>query len=95
MSEAHWVDFALWTDTEVLTESWAESDQMSFWTPLHQAVFNHAPVDVVRRLIDAGAFRKHIPSHVELDSSDLLGQEWSEFELKSTLVQITCSLAHS
>ena len=59
----------LWADTKLSTEPLADSDQMSFWTPLHQAVFNRAPIEVVRRLIEAGAFRKHLSSSIELDSA--------------------------
>ncbi|EXJ65398.1 hypothetical protein A1O7_01739 [Cladophialophora yegresii CBS 114405] len=36
-----------------------ESDQMSFfWMPLHQAAYTRAPIEVVSRLIEAGASRK-------------------------------------
>lgn len=43
------------------------ANEMSYWTPLHQAVYNHiddhATLELVKKLIKAGAFRKH---HSEL-----------------------------
>ncbi|KAI3320736.1 hypothetical protein HD806DRAFT_506039 [Xylariaceae sp. AK1471] len=44
-----------------------EGNVMSFWTPLHQAVYMSAPVTVVQRLINLGAFRT-------------LRTRWTEFE---------------
>lgn len=32
-------------------------ERQSLWTPLHQAVFNNAPLDILRWLIENGAFR--------------------------------------
>ncbi|KAI0466080.1 hypothetical protein F4859DRAFT_337086 [Xylaria cf. heliscus] len=45
----------------------AESNLMSFWTPLHQAVYMSAPITVVQRLINLGASRS-------------LRTRWTEFE---------------
>ncbi|KHE82483.1 hypothetical protein GE21DRAFT_10016 [Neurospora crassa] len=35
----------------------AQYHHLSMWTPLHQAVYHHAPVHVVERLLEYGAFR--------------------------------------
>ncbi|KAI0873246.1 hypothetical protein GGS24DRAFT_517778 [Hypoxylon argillaceum] len=51
----------------VRMKPYAKGDAMSFWTPLHQAVYMSAPLIVVQRLIDLGAFRT-------------LRTRWTEFE---------------
>ncbi|KAJ4418024.1 hypothetical protein N0V85_001598 [Neurospora sp. IMI 360204] len=35
----------------------AQYHNLSMWTPLHQAVYHHAPVHVVERLLEYGAFK--------------------------------------
>ncbi|KAF2247607.1 hypothetical protein BU26DRAFT_606490 [Trematosphaeria pertusa] len=49
-------------------ERWVEPRGMplSYWTPMHQAVYMSAPVDVVERLIQLGGFRT-------------LRTQWTEF----------------
>ncbi|KAJ2906357.1 uncharacterized protein MKZ38_002073 [Zalerion maritima] len=49
----------------------SHSDQMSFWTPLHQAVYNNASVDVIRRLIEMGASRTLRSRYTEFSQLDM------------------------
>ncbi|MCJ1366037.1 hypothetical protein MMC16_005162 [Acarospora aff. strigata] len=71
---AYWGNWkAIWSILEMGQKEYAESwinatrlkplemaDKMSYWTPLHQAVYNHmnnATIELVELLIKAGAFR--------------------------------------
>jgi hypothetical protein len=47
-------------NTSVTLEPLKGSMEMSFWTPLHQAVYNRAPLEVVQDLIDHGASRESL-----------------------------------
>ena len=49
--------------SHVYIEPLEMADKMSYWTPLHQAVYNHmnnATIELVELLIKAGAFRKDL-----------------------------------
>jgi hypothetical protein len=56
------VIYHLLTDFLRCSEPTSEHERLSFWTPLHQAVYHHAPVEVVQRLLDLGAFSKFGPT---------------------------------
>jgi hypothetical protein len=49
----------------ICIEPLENANEMSYWTPLHQAVYNHVDVDttlkLIGELIKAGAFSKHHP----------------------------------
>ncbi|KAI0859947.1 hypothetical protein F4860DRAFT_237810 [Xylaria cubensis] len=64
----------------------AESNVMSFWTPLHQAVYMSAPVTVVQRLINLGAFRTLRTRWTEFDHLDVTPLELA-YDLEETDLQ--------
>ncbi|KAI0454234.1 hypothetical protein F5B21DRAFT_245680 [Xylaria acuta] len=73
----------------------AESNVMSFWTPLHQAVYMSAPVTVVQRLINLGAFRTLRTRWTEFERLDLTPLELA-YDLEETdLQEALCPVIHN
>jgi hypothetical protein len=52
-----------------------EADRISFWTPLHQAAYLGAPVNIIKHLINHGALRSLRTRHSDLSHQDLTAGE--------------------
>ncbi|KAI1750409.1 hypothetical protein F4782DRAFT_250534 [Xylaria castorea] len=73
----------------------AKSNAMSFWTPLHQAVYMSAPVTVVQRLINLGAFRTLRTRWTEFEHLDMTALELT-YDLEETdLQRALCPVIHN
>ncbi|KAJ2989685.1 hypothetical protein NUW58_g3340 [Xylaria curta] len=64
----------------------AEANLMSFWTPLHQAVYMGAPATVVQRLVNLGASRTLRTRWTEFERLDITALELA-YDLEETDLQ--------
>lgn len=74
---------------------------MSFWTPLHQAVYNRASLEVVEKMLHAGAFRQYLNStapkcQTYWSEAGTLRTRWTKFSyLDMTPLELAQDLGYS
>ncbi|KAI1177870.1 hypothetical protein F4777DRAFT_167691 [Nemania sp. FL0916] len=71
---------------------YAQADIMSFWTPLHQAVYMGAPVSVVERLINMGASRTLRTRWTEFDHLNMTALELAYNLEETDLQDVLCPI---